>query len=653
MLPEKTNYNVSRSSDYLRANAEEEKPKKTKLRISLHVLDAKVADFVRWLQNVSLVKLAAVLGESALLFAVVSYVVTIPSRREQEIQEIRKILRQEKGYAYSEGRIAALKTLSDHCVGNPGLEAPGAHLANLKLRSCTRFSLARRWPPILYQNVSIDLSRSNLAGANLSGADIAGIDLRGSNLRGANLERVNLQGANLAGADLTGANLARADLRGAILKNSKLDSSNFYGARLREVDFTEASLANMKALWADFQNANFYRANLQSANLNRTELQGADFYKANLANASLRFADLRERSNLQGAELKGADLWGIQLWSAFQIKRANHWEKTDRMPNWEQQIAQSRLPRLRIGLLQPESRQSLFEAYELGMRRAANRRIEVWAIRFPGGVDREAKTIRELIESGMDAIILTPEDPVGSIPALKAAQDAGVAVITVDFCFDRAIAEDFAIACYNTNSFKMGYDSGQYLANWARTHLFASAPDRQQFVRIALVDGAAYDRHYPYLQGFFKAFDESKANTPLKLADSVSVSDRADLERVKQMLRNNPEVQILWGGSNLATEVAIEAVRQLDLENKVAIFGILDLSREKAEMLLDPDSPLQLIIDQRGIQIGYQAVKIAVAVLRKERPGEAYEEFVPEHYLLTQDDLDAVRDLLGEYGSID
>ncbi len=642
-LPEAISESRSQSSDRLRTSTEEAKLVKPKLPWPVSILNAKVSDFVDWLQNLSLVKLAAVLGESALLFAAVSYVVTIPSRLEQQIQEARKVLRQESGHVYSEGRIAALKTLDRHCVGNPGLEAPRAQLANLKIQGCSHFSLTDRWPLILHQHASMDLSYSNLEGANLLGADMAGINLQGSNLEGANLKRANLQGANLTGADLTGANLARADLRGAILKDSKLDESNFYGAQFHGADFSKASLVKIKALWADFQDANFYRANLQSANLNRTQLQGADFYKANLEDALLRFADLRERSNLQGAQLRGADLWGAQFWSAFQIKRANNWEQTNRIPNWEQQITQSRLPRLRIGLLKPESRQSIFDAYELGMRRAANRRVEIWGVSFPSGVDNEARAIQELVKNGMDAVILTPEDPVGSIPALEVAQDAGVAIITVDFCFDRAVAEDLAIACYDTNSFRMGYDSGKYLANWARTNLLANSTSP---VQVALVDSAVYDRDYPYLQGLLEAID--KSSVPFKVTDSVSVAYRTDITQVMQLLENNPEVQILWGGSNLATEVTLEAVENLGLENQVAIFGILDLSRDKAQMLLDPNSPLQLIIDQYGIQIGYEAVKTAVAVLRGERPGEAYEFFPVDHRLLTEDDLEVVLDLLRE-----
>ncbi|NES25763.1 MAG: sugar ABC transporter substrate-binding protein [Symploca sp. SIO3E6] len=112
------------------------------------------------------------------------------------------------------------------------------------------------------------------------------------------------------------------------------------------------------------------------------------------------------------------------------------------------------------------------------------------------------------------------------------------------------------------------------------------------------------------------------------------------------MLEDNDKIQIVWGGSNLATELAIQAVKELNLQEKVAIFGILDLSRDTAEMLIDDESPLQLIIDQAGVEIGYQAVKTAVDVLRGERSGEEYCKKEIQHNPLTQDDEKKVYNLL-------
>jgi hypothetical protein len=67
-------------------------------------------------------------------------------------------------------------------------------------------------------------------------------------------------------------------------------------------------------------------------------------------------------------------------------------------------------------------------------------------------------------------------------------------------------------------------------------------------------------------------------------------------------------------------------------------------------MLLNPNSPLELIIDQSGIDIGYKAVKQIISVLRKEGSGEDYKFYPVEHRLLTQDDPDPVNDLLEKYG---
>ncbi|MDJ0732486.1 MAG: pentapeptide repeat-containing protein [Nostocaceae cyanobacterium] len=638
------------------ANGKQTTGKKSKILKPIAIVDTKLSDLVDWLQTISLFKLAVILSEGAILLAVVSYIVTIPNRRREEIQQARNVLHEESSNEYSDGRIAALKVLNKHCQGNPGFKAPDGKMSELRLEVCRDFSFENGLLKV--KKRAMNLSNSNLKGANLSGADLQGINLRGSDLRNANLAGANLEGADLTDAKLQGANLSRANFKGAILKGAflegaivekgELKNSNLYGANFQYADFSKANLKGIRALWANFNHANFYGANLQSANFNRAQLMGADFYKANLEKAKLRFADLSSNTNSQGeqftganlreAQLKGADLWGTKFWSAFQLKRAKNSEQSRLMPNWEQQIRQPRPPRLRIALLKPEPQQSIFEAYELGMRRAANRRVEIWAIPYGYGVEDEAKAIKELVKKGIDGIILTPEDPIKSKDALMHASDAGVAITTVDFCFEPSEAEDLAIACYDTDKFQMGYDSGEYLAKWAKKHILPNSPSKEKIVEVALVDGAIYERYYPYLQGVLKSIN---AHPRIKIKDSVGVASRKDIIKVKQLLKDkdNSQVQILWGGSNLATEVAIKAVTELELENKVKVFGILDLSMEKAKRLLDDKSPLQLIIDQSGHLVGYKAVKRTIDVLRGKHSGADYNCITIKHRPLTEDSL--------------
>ncbi|MEL7408657.1 MAG: pentapeptide repeat-containing protein, partial [Cyanobacteria bacterium J06558_2] len=588
----------------------------------------------------------------ALLFAMVSYIITIPSRQQQQVQNAREILLQSTERKYDESRIAALKLLDKRCAANPGLVAPNAHLANLEIVGCNRWVISpkswlqssfRSWQPM-------DLSYAVLTGANLSNARLTGVNLAGSDLRNANLRKVDLSNVNLTGANLAGADLSRANLTGANLADADLSGANLYGVTASQANFTNASMVNTKAHWGYFDEANFYRANLQQANFNRSNLKDADFYKVNLEAASLRFTNLKGQTRFFDAQLRNADFWGAQWANIFQIQRGQNWSTTKQTPQWQKQVTLAMLPALSIGLIKPQEPSSLFEAYELGMRRAANRRIDIWGFESSDSIMDEAATIDRMIELGMDAIILRPSDPVGSLSALKKASEAGLVIITVDSCLEREVAEDLAAACFDTDSRKMGYDSGIYLDQWARKSLKEGQTSISQPIQIALVDGADHERNYPYLQGVMAAMERSPLSW--ETVASVGVEDLHDTNQVMEILAAYPEIQILWGGSNVATKVSLEAIATLNLGDQVAVFGILDLSQEQSTRLLDPTNPLQSIIDQSGVQTGKQAAERAIAVLRGQVPGEVYEEHTVEHRLLTQEDSEHVRQLLNEAGSL-
>ena len=612
---------------------------------SVSILDTKLGDFVGWLEHISIVKLATVLGESALLIALLSYLLTVPQRHQQTVFEARQIIADQVNLEHSQSRTEALRTLNEMCAGIPGLHAEGAHMDGIELNHCYQFQFnlqsLSQWPPQFLQFKGMDLAHAHLPNATLQGANLAGANLTGADFQRADLAGANLAGADLTGANLTGANLTDANLDGTILNKAILKQSVLNGASLKTADLSRADLSEVKALWADFEGAKLYRTDLRQANLNRANLAATDLYKAQLQQSKLRFVNLQDNATLRESNLMGAELTGATFWSVDQVKRADYWESATKNANWAKKVALHRPPRLRIGLIK-STEGSIFRAYELGMRRAANRRVEIWGIQTQPSVKAEAKAIQELIEFGIDAIVLVPQDPIGSKAAIQAAYEAGVVVITVDFCFDEPAAKRFVFACYNTNSFRMGYDSGQYLAKWAAIHL------KDQEINVGLVDSAAFDRYYPNLQGFLAAMNQAAPGwNEVASTDAILTTE---VDKVVQLLQQHPDINVLWGGSNTATEIALAAVQRLGIPDQVAVFGILDLSQDKAQMLLDPKSPLQSIIDQAGVEIGYEAVKTAIAVLKHNRKG--YEFHPVQHRLLTQADQDTVRKLLGEANSI-
>ena len=87
-----------------------------------------------------------------------------------------------------------------------------------------------------------DLRKVDLLNANLYSADLREADLRDARLLYANVYNANLSGANLTGADLFSANFSEAFLRDANLHGADLTNTNLHGADLARADVSEAIL---------------------------------------------------------------------------------------------------------------------------------------------------------------------------------------------------------------------------------------------------------------------------------------------------------------------------------------------------------------------------------------------------------------------------
>jgi uncharacterized protein YjbI with pentapeptide repeats len=87
-----------------------------------------------------------------------------------------------------------------------------------------------------------DLRKADLLNANLYSADLRKADLRDARLLYANVYNANLSGANLTGADLFSANLSEAFLHDANLHGADLTNANLHGADLARADVSEAIL---------------------------------------------------------------------------------------------------------------------------------------------------------------------------------------------------------------------------------------------------------------------------------------------------------------------------------------------------------------------------------------------------------------------------
>jgi uncharacterized protein YjbI with pentapeptide repeats/ABC-type sugar transport system substrate-binding protein len=495
-----------------------------------------------------------------------------------------------------------------------------------------------KWPPQFFKYQGFDLSYANLQNSNLNGANLEGADLRGVNLQGAELIETNLKGANLTGANLEGAKLWRVNLAGANLQNSNLQNSGLGRAHLQGANFEGANLAGAKLYWSNLQGASFLRSNLQGANLSRTKLQGADFYKANLKGALLRYADLRDGANLREAELEGANLKQAKFWSINQVKRGKNWEKAIKNPNWEAQITQPIKEIFRIGLIKI-NKESFFDSFQKGMElAAAGEKVKVFTLPSEPGIDQEPQAINKLINDGVDAIFMFPQDTKISVEMIKKAYESGVAVFNLAGCINESDANKYLFGCYGLNIYQMGYDTGDYLATWAAKKM----PGKE--LNLAILDTASFNTSYPFIQGFYESI--KNADILWNEVTSTDVSDGSSVSNIREILSNNPQINMILAASTPISDVAVQAVEELGLQGKVFVFGMSNLDYAHASKLISKTNPLELIIDQFGQEVGNKAVKNAILVL--DGNITAYKLHLIQHRVFTQHDKETVRKLLHE-----
>jgi len=606
----------------------------------LTMADRTLGDLVKWFEQLSLLQLANVIGQLTLLLALVSYVVEAPKRRQLAINDARDVIYERSDQPFSTARLEAFQFLNASCVPIIGFNAAEASMPGLKLDRCYQWQLNHK----AFQKFPFEVCK--YTGANLSNINLMEADLSGAVLTGANFEDANLAGVTLDGAILTGANFQGANLEGARLNNAKLEGAIFDGANLKSAhmnrslaegaSFQNADLSGATLAWSAFPRAQFARANLQGVNFSRANLLNADFYKANLAQSRLRHADLRQHTNLREAVLTGADLRSARLSSADQVYHTKGWEQAIHDSEWQQAINQPAITP-KIGLVVSSS-STIFDSYQKGMGSLSQAKI-ITATVVNGN---EAQAVQNLIAANVQAILMRPEDPEESVKVIKQAYQQGVAVINIGECINPKDAERFVFGCYESNSFKMGYESSQLMIE----RLQKDNPKAP--MKLLVLDGTSAGRLYPYFQGFRQALWDS--DQLWEEVASSSVRTPAERGVLVKLIQDHPQIEAIWSGSNGGTELAVSVLQELG-RSDVMVFGILDLTPTKAQMLLDPQNPLQSIVDQNPIEVGVLATERALTVLRSQDLD--YHYTVVPYRVLSQEDGEAVQEALRQMEALE
>lgn len=113
--------------------------------------------------------------------------------------------------------------------------------------------------------------------------------------------------------------------------------------------------------------------------------------------------------------------------------------------------------------------------------------------RVPGDAATQVTAIENMINSGVEAIVLDPANPTALVDVVGKARDAGILVITVNATLDPVDAADATFATDNVAA-------GELIGEWAAK---AGPADPQiAMLDFDLSDGPAKGRHDGFLQGY-------------------------------------------------------------------------------------------------------------------------------------------------------
>lgn len=216
---------------------------------------------------------------------------------------------------------------------------------------------------------------------------------------------------------------------------------------------------------------------------------------------------------------------------------------------------------------------------------------------------KQASDVEDLIQQGVDLILINPVDSSAVGSAVEAANAAGIPVITVD----RSAESGEVVSHIASDNVAGGVLAGEYLLELVG-----------EGRKVAMLEGiagssAARDRG----EGFLTAVEGR-----VDLVSSLTANfDRGEgLTVMENMLQANPQIQGVFAQNDEMALGALEAIQASGKDIKVIGFDATDDAIAKVE-----EGKLAATVAQKPDEIGKTAIDTAVAYLT----GESVEEFVP------------------------
>ncbi|MDH5159319.1 ribose ABC transporter substrate-binding protein RbsB [Heyndrickxia oleronia] len=273
-------------------------------------------------------------------------------------------------------------------------------------------------------------------------------------------------------------------------------------------------------------------------------------------------------------------------------------------PEWAKPSKKSNLKNIKIGLSVSTLNNPFFVSLKDGVLKEAKAKgMQVIVIDAQNDSAKQVNDVQDLLQQGVDALLINPTDSAAISTAVQSANDIGIPVITLDRSADKGKVESL-VASDNIKG-------GEMAANYIIDQLGENA----KVVELEGVPGASATRERG--KGFHNIADKK-----LKVVEKQSAHfDRTEgLNVMENIIQGNPDIQAVFAHND---EMALGALEAINSSGKNIIVVGFDGNDDALKSI--KDGKLNATVAQQPELIGKLAVKAAGDVLQ----GKKVEKNIP------------------------
>ena len=228
-------------------------------------------------------------------------------------------------------------------------------------------------------------------------------------------------------------------------------------------------------------------------------------------------------------------------------------------------------------------------------------------------VERQYQIIENLIQQGVDAILLAPSGSKELVPAIKKANDAGIPVLLLDTRIDEAAAASVGaevLTYIGSDNFEGGAVAGRYLA-----------AELDGMGEIAIIEGiSGHETADQRRLGFLSGIDASPGMR-------VVASQTANWERARaytvaeNLLQAHPDLDAVFAAND---EMALGAIEAIDAAGRISEIVVIGFDAIPDALVNIRSGRMLGSVAQFPSEMGRLGVKHAVELVRlgQAPPGE-------------------------------